>query len=280
MSDTDIANDPTPAVDPAPAPSPSPQPSPREQFLGSLPEEYRADPAFARFNGLEDLAKSYSSASKMVGMDKNQIVAVPKDDDEKAWGAVWDKLGRPESADKYNIEPYKDIVKPDELKPYMDEAHKAGITGKQFDAVFGKYLNDAAAAAKAAQEQEAQQVGQWQQEIKTEYGAAYDQKMAFARKAVEKFGLSDAIKANPAIFEQPAIIKAFVEIGEKTSEGIVLSNGETAHGALSPNEAIMELSKFNSDPSNIKIMTDKRHPQHEFMMQRRRELYNYAYPQK
>lgn len=266
----------------APPAENTPQPAeanPREQFISSLPEEFRADPAFARFNGWEDVAKSYSHAAKMVGMDKNQLLVIPKDDSPEAWAAVYDKLGRPEAPDKYSIDKYKDIVPVDELKPYAEIAHKAGLSSGQFDALVGKFFEDAGAGKKAQEEAVNQQISQWQQEIKTEYGAAYEQKLAFAQKAVEKFGLADVVKENIAMFEHPALIKALVTIGEKTSEGIVLANGDVAHGKLSPAEAIMELANFQSDQNNIKIMTDKRHPQHEFVMKKRAELFKYAYPE-
>ena len=73
-----------------PVAEPAPQANPREQFINSLPQEFRQDPAFARFNGWEDVAKSYSHAAKMVGMDKNQILTIPKDDTPEAWAAVYD----------------------------------------------------------------------------------------------------------------------------------------------------------------------------------------------
>ncbi len=253
--------------------------SPRDQFIQSLPEEFRADPIFANFDDWGGVAKSYANAAKLVGMDKNQILAMPKENTPEAMAPIWDKLGRPESPDKYNIEPYKDMVKPEEIKPYLEIAHKAGLSTQQFDAVFGTYLNDAAKAAQVMQEQQEQQVGQWQAEVKKEFGAAYDDKLNFAKKAVESFGLTDVIKENPTMFEHPAIIKAFVAIGEKTSEGMVLSNGSVNHGKLAPAEAQMELAKFNSDQNNINAMLDKSHPQHEFVMKKRSDLFKFAYPE-
>lgn len=260
-------------------PTSQPQLSEREQFISSLPDEYKQDPTFARFNNWNDVAKSYAHAAKMVGMDKNQILTLPKDDTPEAWAAVYDKLGRPEAPDKYNIDAYKDIVPVEELKPYAELAHQAGLSNKQFDALVGKFFNDAKTGQEAQQQQMEQQVSVWQQEVRKEYGAAYDEKIAYAQKAVEKFGLADVIQQNPALFENPAIVKAFVEIGEKTSEGITLANGDVSHGKLSPNEAKMELSKFQSDTNIIKILTNSQHPQHEFMKQRRSELFKYAYPE-
>ena len=258
---------------------PAPVESPRDKFIQSLPEEYRADPVFAMFNGWEDVAKSYSNAAKMIGMDKNQIVALPKESTPEAMAPIWDKLGRPADANGYGLDQYKEALPPEVTNEYANIAHKHGVSKEALNALIGKFVSDSSSGQALVAEQQAQQVGQWQQEIKQEFGAAYNDKILFAQKAVEKFGLSDVIKENPMMFENPAIIKAFVAIGEKTSEGMVLANGDVNHGKLAPNEARMELAKFTSDPDITKVLMDKRHPQHEFMMKKKSELFKYAYPE-
>lgn len=253
--------------------------SPREQFIASLPEEYRANPAFAKFDSWEGVAKSYVNIEKMVGMDKNQLLALPKENTPEAMAPIWDKLGRPTDVKGYEIEQYKEVLPPEVLGKYADLAHKSGMSKTAFQALVGEFVNESVAGQKAMQEQQEQQVQQWQADVKKEFGAAYEDKINFARKAVESFGLSDVIKENSAMFEHPAIIKAFSAIGEKTSEGLVLSNGAVSHGKLAPNEAKMELAKFHSDPETVKILTDKFHPQHEFYMKKKSELFKYANPE-
>lgn len=253
--------------------------SEREQFLSSLPEEYRQDPTFARFNNWNDVAKSYHHAAKMVGMDKNQLLTLPKDDSPEAWEPIYKAIGKPDAPEGYGFDKYKDVIPPEELGEYAKLAHETGMGSKQFDALVGRFVEQTTMFKKQQAEQMERQVSEWQETVKKEYGAAYDEKIAFAQKAVEKFGLSDVIKSNPEIFENPAIIKAFVEIGEKTSEGMVLANGDVSHGKLAPNEAKMELAKMESDSATVKILLDKNHPQHQFMMSKRNELFKYAYPE-
>lgn len=256
------------------------QVSPREEFIKSLPEEYRTNPAFAKFDSWEGVAKSYVNIEKMVGMDKNQIVALPKEDTPEAWSPVWDKIGRPSDVKGYEIEKYAEAIPSDVLSNYAEIAHNNGVPKKAFDAMIGKFVEETKAGQAAMQEQEAQKIGAWQEEIKKEFGMAYEEKMAFAKKAVEKFGLSEAIQENFAMFEHPAIIKALVAIGEKTSEGMVLANGSVTHGKLAPAEALMEWSKFSSDKDNMAILTNKQHPQHEYMLKKKAELFKMAYPDK
>lgn len=257
----------------------APAVSPRETFIQSLPEQFRADPVFANFNSFEDLAKSYHGAAKLVGMDKAHVVALPKEPTPEAMAPIWDKMGRPADPKGYEIERFKDTLPPEVLTKYADIAHKSGISKSAFQGMVSEFVNESVAGQKAAAEQEAQQVAAWQGEVKQEFGMAYDQKLGFARKAAEQFGLTEVIKSNLTFFEQPAIIKALAAIGEKTSEGMVLANGSVSHGKLAPGEANMEIARFNSDPENIKAMTNKSHPNHEYVMKKRAELFKYAFPE-
>ena len=60
------------------------------------------------------LAKSYINATQMIGKDK---VAVPnKNSTEDQWNEVYDKLGRPESADKYSLNAKSEVVPIDEMQ--------------------------------------------------------------------------------------------------------------------------------------------------------------------
>lgn len=278
---TDNINpEPQPAVaEPTLNNNPAPVSSPRDQFIQSLPEQFRQDPIFANFDSWDGVAKSYANAAKMIGLDKNQLLAIPKEATPEAMAPVWDKLGRPSDPNGYDLEQYKEMLPSEVLTKYADIAHKNGISKSAFNSLLGELANEAKAGEAALQEQERQKVESWQQDVRKEFGVAYDEKITFAQKAVEKFGLTEAVKENPTMFEHPAIIKALVAIGEKTSEGIVLSNGAINHGKLAPNEAKMELAKFQSDKDTISILTNKMHPQHDFMMKKRAELFKYAYPE-
>jgi hypothetical protein len=68
----------------------------------SISEEFRKDPNIEKFTEIDALAKSYINATKMIGQDK---LAIPTNNStEEAWNEVYDKLGRPESAEKYSLD--------------------------------------------------------------------------------------------------------------------------------------------------------------------------------
>ena len=67
----------------------------------ALPEEVREDPSMQAIQTVDNLAKSYVNAQKMIGADK--IIVPNKYAEENEWQDVFTKLGLPESPDKYEI---------------------------------------------------------------------------------------------------------------------------------------------------------------------------------
>lgn len=261
------------------------EPTPHQKFLDTLPEAYRADPMFRNFNSLDDLAKSYQSAAKLVGLDKEQLLRFPKDDAPEAWGEVWNKLGRPETPEGYSKDAFtEDFLpegRPQELATFL---HEIGVTGKQYEAI-GKFYRGVVEKDQAAQEQAlSASVEKWQSEIKQEFGSAYEERIGLARKAMTLGGeeLEGFIAEAPEIFEHPAFIKFMSRVGgllsqTKEDPGFVTPGGRNT-GRLTPNEAKAELAAFQADKANVSGMMDPRNPQRQFLIEKRQKLFEMAYP--
>ena len=77
-------------------------PAPQVSWKNTISEQFRNDPSIEKFTEIDALAKSYINATKMIGQDK---VAIPNNNStDDQWNEVYDKLGRPESADKYALD--------------------------------------------------------------------------------------------------------------------------------------------------------------------------------
>lgn len=257
-----------------------PQLTPRQQFIEMLPEDIRGEGVFANFSSVGDLAKSYVSAAKMVGLDKNALVSIPKDDSKEAWDAVYNKLGRPESADKYALDAYKEAIGDEGLKAWREKFHGLGLNQKQVDGILGSFTAETKAAMEQSQQAMTAQFEKWSQEIKSEYGAAADKKLEAAVNMLEKYGVPlDLVEQNPTIFKNPALVKAFVALADKTGEGeILLANGTRTSDVLSPAEAQQELNALQARPDYAKAIFDKNHPQHDYYVQQRQKLFDYIHP--
>lgn len=101
-----------------------------KSWLDSLPDDIKSDPSLKMFKEPSALAKSWVNAQKMIGADR---VIMPNDKStDEEWNAFYQKLGRPESADKYEIKdasgkPVTDGV----AKEFKETAFRLGLSPKQ-----------------------------------------------------------------------------------------------------------------------------------------------------
>ena len=109
-------------------------------FAETLPADIRGDAAFRDIKDLGGLAKSYLHASKLIGRDPKSVLALPGADDQKAWGEVYDRLGRPPAPDKYQLKaptlPEGMSVNETLQKNFVAKAWELGFTDKQVGALY------------------------------------------------------------------------------------------------------------------------------------------------
>lgn len=92
------------------------------------------DPSLQMFKDPASLAKSWVSAQKMIGADK--VVIPGKDASEEEMAAFYAKIGRPESADKYEYKLPEGVQMDDNLaKSFKEVAYRAGLTARQAQAL-------------------------------------------------------------------------------------------------------------------------------------------------
>ena len=102
---------------------------------------------------------------------------------KKDWNKVYEKLGRPKSADEYKFNlPEDKTVDEAALKTFAEQAHKLGLLPGQADGVV-KFYNDMIGAELAEANSIAEAArNKATTELKTEWGQAYDQKIAAANQ--------------------------------------------------------------------------------------------------
>lgn len=256
--------------------------NPRDAFIAMLPEDLRGEGVFANHQSVADLAKSYVSAAKMVGLDKNSLLPIPRDDSKEAWDAVYSKLGRPETPDAYSLDAYKDAADPTVLKEWAGKLHGLGLNQKQVDGILGDFFGSSKAAQEAMAAEKEQRYASWNDEVTKELGMAKDRKLDAAVNLIEKNmgdGALDFIAEHPDVFKDPRMVKFLVAMTDKTGESsVLLANGQTTNGALSPADAQQQLSALKSNPEYMKAMLDKGHPQHDYFVNQQSKLFEFAYP--
>ena len=198
-------------------------------WKASLSDEIRNEKSLENISDIESLAKGYVHAQRLVGADK---IPVPnKFATEEDWNKVYEKLGRPKSADEYKFNlPEDKTVDEAALKTFAEQAHKLGLLPGQADGVvkfyndmIGQELSNANSIAEAARNKATT-------ELKTEWGQAYDQKLAAANNVVASVFppgfMSMNMEDGTKIGDNPAVIKAFAMLAERMGEDkIVQSDG-------------------------------------------------------
>jgi hypothetical protein len=227
-------------------------------WKASLSDEVRADKSLENIKDIESLAKSYVHAQKMVGADK---IPVPnKFATEKDWDAVYEKLGRPKTADEYKFE--SQDVNQDGLKSFATAAHKMGLLPNQANEMVKWYQENVAAETNAKNATAEKARTDAVSDLKKEYGLAYDQKLKAASSMAKQYVAAEVLDAPMAdgskLGDNPAIIKAFATLAEKMGEDqFVNPSGPTFLTPQAIDKQIGDLTAPNS------AYWDKMHPNHE-----------------
>jgi hypothetical protein len=199
--------------------TPSPQTS---SWKDSISEEFRKDPNIEKFTEIDALAKSYINATRMIGQDK--LVIPNNNSTEDQWNEVYSKLGRPESADKYNLNVKSDIVALDKnsIKSFAEQSHKLGLNNKQAEGILQFYKNNMEGSAQQSKiDTETAQV-QSEQMLRQEWGRDFESKVkqagALAKANINPDVLDMQLKDGTRVGDHPEIIKGFAKIAGMMSE--------------------------------------------------------------
>ena len=233
----------------------------------SISEEYRKDPNIEKFTEIDALAKSYINATKMIGQDK---LAVPTNNStEEAWNEVYDKLGRPESAEKYSLDAKSKVVSLDEnaVKQFAETSHKLGLNNKQAQGLLEFYKQNMEGTAQQAKIDTETAQAQAEQELRSEWGREFDTKVKQASslaKANMKPEILDMTLSNGTrLGDHPEIIRGFAKIaGMMAEDKIVSTESESVQSNQSIQDEIDTIINDRASP-----YWNKSHPNHDKQVQ-------------
>ena len=233
----------------------------------SISEEYRKDPNIEKFTEIDALAKSYINATKMIGQDK---LAIPTNNStEEAWNEVYDKLGRPESAEKYSLDAKSKVVSLDEnaVKQFAETSHKLGLNNKQAQGLLEFYKTNMEGTAQQAKIDTETAQAQAEQELRSEWGREFDTKVKQAgslAKANMKPEILDMTLSNGTrLGDHPEIIRGFAKIAGMMAEDKIVS---TESESVQSNQNIQdEIDSIVNDKASP--YWNKGHPNHDKQVQ-------------
>lgn len=266
-------------------------------FAERLPEKIRGEAAFKDIKDLDGLATSYLNQGKLLGVPKEKLVRLPDGDDPKEWDAVYERLGRPAAADKYDVKPPQGKAFSDGDKAFqahmLPVMHKAGLTQKQLDTIINEgwmpYSDKVSQGFQAAREQRRTQATE---ALKTEWGTAFDERLGLGEAALSHFerelklpGLRQELIDN-GFHHSPNLIKLLSFVGATLKEDGKLHGGGGGGGhsaTLSPVEAQQQIAALRGDANFIKDYHEEaksgaRFEAHKIAVQKMAALYAQAFP--
>lgn len=195
------------------------------------------------WKGPADALLSYQNLEKVFGADKaGRTILAPKgDDDADGWNAVYNRLGRPESADRYEL-PVPEGDDGSFAQAAAPVLHELGLTTKQARGLAEWWNKASSARIEAADESFSKQSETEYAALRGEWGAAAAQNEELAKRAVLKFskeaGIDEAtFDAMERAIGTAKVMKLFHAIGAQFSESAFVSSDTPAAGALTPAQA-------------------------------------------
>lgn len=211
------------------APAAAPAATPSEWYAG-MPEDLRG---YVQLKGWKDQSaavESYRNLEKLRGVPAERLLSLPEKADDPAWGQVWERLGRPQTADQYELSKLEgaDPAFAGEASKWF---HEAGIPKAQAHALAQKFNQYAAAQQQAADEARAQQAEIEWGELKKEWGQSFPQQEEMARRAARQFGMDEeTLSALEHAMGPKKLMQLWARIGEGLGES-------PAHGMASGSQS-------------------------------------------
>jgi hypothetical protein len=244
-------------------------------FLDSLPEDLRMEPSLRNFTDPAALAKSYVHAQRMIGADKIPLPGKTATDED--WANVWAKLGRPQAPSEYELNFENPVFAENELESFKKSAFEAGLNNRQVERM-AKFLEETVSGANSSRSEIAEKaVYEAEQELRQEFGQAFEQRMALAYNAAKQL-LGDAdmldevqLADGRMLGDHPQVVRMFAKLAEQIGEDKLL--GETSELIMTPQEAGQRIAEMTRRDSPY---WDKLHPEHDTYVDEVLRLRDYA----
>lgn len=217
----------------------------------------------SNFTDASAIIKSLRDTKAYVGMDKNDLIKIPKPDKDGNvdYTEVWNRLGRPETAD-YGL-PDTDFA-----KAIAPELHKIGITKSQADSLVS-FIEAYEKSERKAAEDSARDVNTKAEEaLKKEWGADFTVKSEavgeFVRKLAADLNFTgedfDNLQKTMGYDKAMKLLYAFAGDG-----AIKDLSGYTA-GQETPEVAAYKLKELMADPETAKLLSKNDPKTHKEIM--------------
>lgn len=213
----------------------------------SLPDDLRG---YVETKGFKDPAAvlaSYQSLEKLRGVPEDRLLKLPEKMDADALAPIYDRLGRPEAADKYTRalpEGFDDGV----FKAAAETAHKLGLNDAQFSGLQQVMQDQAVAVEQAREKQSAEAFDAWRAKNADGFNNA--------ARVMATIGMDEAGLEGLLAGDKVALYDFLAKVGGRSAEGQII-HGEKPENefGITPAAAKAKISELMADPDFMKAYT-------------------------
>jgi|TARA_R110000803_G_scaffold34612_3_gene75461 hypothetical protein len=242
-----------------------------------------ADPATKQWaiakglqNGnFENVLGSYHNLEKMVGADKagRTITLLGDDASPEDRATYFNKLGRPESAEKYSVALPEGSTDDTRLTMMRNKAFDLGISDAQFSGIAEADAAYIAATTQGISDKAVVSAADAEAQLRTTWGAAYDQKVAGIDVAAHKLGIGEDQLNGLREAMGPVDAMKFVDGLNSKIGDHQFDYGETViPGHKTPDQAKTEMSELSMNKEFMDAWMDKQHPGHKAAVEKKSAL--------
>lgn len=213
--------------------------------------------------------KAHREAMTKLGAPPDQLVRLPKDaNDVETRKALFARLGKPDSPDKYDLKAAEDGGASPEFVEFLRKtSDKLDLTAEQARELAKDFIVYADGTTKGDEAGQAAALEQERADLRKEWGANFNANLTIARMAAQKVGIPpEAVAAIEDAAGYKVVMTALQKIGMAIGEARFVTsettgNVMTREGAIARKAELMKDTEWttkylNGDANKVREMTD------------------------
>ena len=201
------------------------------------------------FKGPDAVVDAYRNLEKLHGVPQERLLKLPEKLDDASLAPIFQRLGKPEKPEGYNIAPEKGA---DEnfVKFAQGLFHELGLTKSQGEKLAAKWNEHLGNANKAVIEQHNAKVTQENENLKKEWGLAYDKNVVIGKNAAQAFGIDgDTLDKLESVMGYAGVMKFVHRLGTKLGEDnfVGSDNRNNGFGEMTSVQAQHRIKQLGQD---------------------------------
>lgn len=230
-------------------------------------------------NGLEAVT-GYQNLEKLIGVPDDQVMKIPGPDDTEAWDAIHTKMGRPESADKYDVTMPEEGGDKELSEWFKTAAHESGLSQRQVTAMVPLWNAKMAEMGQAMNQESETQSEASIQTLRGEWGSQWNAKHAAADQAIRMLQVPDeTLQKFKAAGLHAEALQLFADIGQRVKEDSFEGGHTSTQFGTTPEAAKEKIAELQRNAEFMAAYGDSGKPGHDDAVRKMARLYELANPE-